>query len=136
MSKSLVLTAAAAMLLSLPIACAKSATDVATDTRTATSNVADATADSVATATDAGGAVSPPEANGAINTDTNKGSMDTVAASTSFTEDQAKGHIENAGYTHVSNLMKTADGLWTAKATKAGRTVNVAVDFKGAVSAK
>ena len=66
----------------------------------------------------------------------NKGAMDTAAASTSFTENQAKGHIENAGYTDVSNLVKTSDGLWTAKAMKAGKPVNVAVDFKGAVSAK
>ena len=45
-------------------------------------------------------------------------------------------YLLRSGYTDVSNLVKTSDGLWTAKAMKAGKPVNVAVDFKGAVSAK
>ena len=54
----------------------------------------------------------------------------------SFTEGQAKGHIENAGYTDVTGLTKSADGLWTGMAKKGGKSVSVAVDFKGAVTTK
>jgi hypothetical protein len=112
----------------LAAGCQKPASQTATE---ATGSAATATAN----ATDAGGAVSPPQANGAVNADANKTDSDTAAASNSFTEDQAKGHIENAGYTDVSDLQKTQDGLWTAKAKKAGKPVAVTVDFKGAVTA-
>jgi hypothetical protein len=125
-------------------ACSKPASQTAADTTRATTNAAaDAgaatanTADAAATsATSAGGAVSQPEANAAINTDANKTSTDVAAASNSFTEGQAKGHIENAGYTDVTKLTKTPDGLWTAKAKKGGKTMDVVLDFKGAVTAK
>jgi len=109
------------------------ATNAAADAGAATANTADAAA---ASAPSPGGAVSPPEANAAVNTDANKTSTDVAAASNSFTEGQARGHIENAGYTDVTNLTKTPDGLWTAKAKKGGKTVDVAMDFKGAVTAK
>jgi hypothetical protein len=136
MHKHLALPIAAVLSLSMLSACSKPASQVAADTSAATANAADATANSAANATDAGGAVSPPEANGAVNADANKDVTDTAAASNSFTEGQAKGHIENAGYTDVSDLVKTADGLWTAKAKKGGKSVEVAVDFKGAVTTK
>lgn len=82
-----------------------------------------------------GGAVSPPPVGGneAINPDANKSDTSTSAASNSFTEDQARGHIQNAGYTDVGPLTKTPEGLWTGPAKKDGRTVKVSVDFKGAV---
>jgi hypothetical protein len=135
MHRPLILSLAAVLSLSVS-ACSKPASQTAANANAATANAADATATSAANATDAGGAVSPPEANGAVNADANKGATDTAAASNSFTEGQAKGHIENAGYTDVSDLNKTADGLWTAKAKKAGKSVDVAVDFKGAVTTK
>lgn len=136
MYKPLALSLAAALSLSVLSACSKPASQTAAETTAATANAADATASSATGAANAGGAVSPPEANGAINADANKDSADTAAASNSFTEGQAKGHIENAGYTDVSDLTKTPDGLWTAKAKKGGKPVDVAVDFKGAVTAK
>jgi hypothetical protein len=126
MHKHLALPIAAVLSLSVLSACSKPTSEVAADTSAATA----------ANATDAGGAVSPPEANGAVNADANRNATDTAAASNSFTEGQAKGHIENAGYTEVSDLMKTSDGLWTAKAKKDGKPVDVAVDFKGAVTVK
>jgi hypothetical protein len=95
-----------------------------------------AAADASTTAAGAGGAVSAPQANGAINTDANKTNADVVTASNSFTESQAKGHIENAGYTDVTGLMKSPEGLWMGKAKKDGKTVAVALDFKGAVTAQ
>ena len=103
-----------------------------------------AVADSAAPSTDAapgstadqGGAVSGPQANGAINADANTANANVTAASNSFTEGEAKGHIENAGYSDVTALTKSPDGVWTAKAKKGGKTVDVALDFKGAVTAK
>ncbi|MFZ5719526.1 MAG: hypothetical protein ACOY5Y_08695 [Pseudomonadota bacterium] len=119
--------------------------DSAEDTVDATAVSADAAAsDAAAGAGDAadgamasGGVVSPLPENGNeavdINGDTTAGQS---AGSNSFTEGQARGHIENAGYTGVTGLTKTADGLWIGKAMKDGRTTNVSVDFKGAVTAQ
>lgn len=139
--------AATALSLALLGACSKPASQASTeppasgataasDASNAPANAADSTANGMASAQSGGGTVSPPQANGAINSDSNKGSADVASASNSFTQSQAKGHIENAGYTGVSNLMKTPDGMWTAKAMKGGKSVDVAIDFKGAVSAK
>jgi len=73
--------------------------------------------------------------NAAVNDDLN---TDTAATQTeganSFTEDQARGHAENAGYTDVSPMTKTDDGLWQGTATQNGETVNVSVDYRGAVT--
>lgn len=135
---------AATLSLALLGACSKPATQTADEAATTTAATADSAA---ATATDTaantaagptepGGAVSPPQANSAVNADANKTSTDVAPASNSFTEGQAKGHIENAGYTNVTGLTKTPDGMWTAKATKGGKTMDVAVDFKGAVTAR
>lgn len=118
---------AAAIPLTALAACSKPA-DTA-ETAVATDSAPGSTADQ-------GGAVSGPQANGAINTDANTSTMATAPASNSFTEGEAKGHIENAGYSDVTALMKTPDGLWTAKAMQAGKPVNVALDFKGAVSVR
>ena len=104
----------------------------------AAQTAADATAaaaDAPANATAPGGAVSPPQPNGAVNTDANATVTDAAPASNSFTEGEAKGHIENAGSTDVTGLQKTPDGIWTATAKKGGKSVNVTVDFKGAVTA-
>lgn len=110
-------------------ACQKPASETA-------ANTADAVAAAPANATDPGGAISPPQANGAVNTDANTTNGAMAAASTSFTEGEAKGHIENAGYTDVTGLQKTADGLWTGSAKKDGKPVAVSVDFKGAVTSR
>lgn len=119
----------AALTLALLGACSKPASETAADT-------GNAAADASASATAPGGAVSPPTANDAVDTGATASDAMPEAASNSFTEDQAKGHIENAGYADVTDLVKTADGLWTAKAKKAGKPVDVAVDFKGAVTTK
>ena len=124
---------AATLSLALLGACSKPAPATVDE---AAATTADATATAAAGPTDPGGAVSPPQANGAVNTDANATATDVAAASNSFTEGQARGHIENAGYSNVTGLTKTPDGLWTAKATKDGRTLDVAVDFKGAVTTR
>ena len=53
----------------------------------------------------------------------------------SFTEAQAKERLEAAGYTNVSGLRKDDQGIWRGTATKDGKQVNVAVDFRGNISA-
>jgi len=114
-------------------ACSKPAeTPAATSATTATAS-SDAAPGSTA---DQGGAVSGPQSNGAINTDANTTNAAVAPASNSFTEGEAKGHIENAGYSDVTGLTKSPDGLWTAKAKKDGKAVDVALDFKGAVTAR
>ena len=116
----------AALSLALLGGCSKPA-DTAADTAAATSDAAAP-----------GGVVSAPPSpqNDAVNTDANTTETIPSEGSNSFTEGQARGHIENAGYADVTGLTKTADGMWTGRATKAGKTTDVSVDFKGAVTAK
>lgn len=139
MKSAYVFPLAATLSLALLGACSKPASTsvdaAANSTADAAATTADAAANSATGVADAGGAVSPPQANGAVNADANTTATDVASASNSFTEGQAKGHIENAGYSNVTGLMKTPDGMWTAKASKGGKTMDVAVDFKGAVTA-
>ena len=51
----------------------------------------------------------------------------------SFTEGQAKDRVVAAGFTGVSSLAKDGDGIWRGSAMKDGKSVKVAVDFKGNV---
>ena len=59
-----------------------------------------------------------------------------VAGANSFTEGQAKSRMEAAGYTGVTGLMKDKDGVWHGKASKAGATTDVTLDFQGNVTPK
>ena len=52
----------------------------------------------------------------------------------SFTERQARGHIERAGFTGVTGLTKGQDGVWRGQAMKNGASVEVGMDFKGNVT--
>ena len=52
----------------------------------------------------------------------------------SFTEGQARRHIEKAGFTGVSGLMKGDDGVWRGHAMRDGAPADVAMDFKGNVT--
>ncbi len=54
----------------------------------------------------------------------------------SFTEEQAKDRIVGAGLDLPSALTKDEKGIWRGTATKDGKSVNVAVDFKGNVVAQ
>jgi hypothetical protein len=54
----------------------------------------------------------------------------------SFTEDQARGRITDAGYTGVTALAKNESGQWTGTAMRGGKTVGVALDYKGNVSVR
>ena len=52
----------------------------------------------------------------------------------SFTEDQARGRIAKAGYTHIGKLVQNENGVWQGKAMKAGKPLTVALDYKGNVT--
>ena len=74
--------------------------------------------------------------NDAINADANTTETTQTPGASSFTEEQARGQITNAGYTDVKELTQTPEGLWQGSATKDGASVNVSVDYKGAVSTR
>jgi hypothetical protein len=54
----------------------------------------------------------------------------------SFTEDQAKDRVIAAGMTAPSVLTKDDKGIWRGTATEGGKSMQVAVDFKGNVVAQ
>ena len=56
-----------------------------------------------------------------------------IKGANSFTEGQAKDRALAAGFTSVSSLVKDGDGIWRGTAMKDGKSVKVAVDFKGNV---
>lgn len=82
-----------------------------------------------------GPVVSAPEApmNEAVDTNPGSDSAMTPGAS-SFTEGQARGAMENAGYTDIGPLTQDAQGVWQAQGTKDGAQTTVSVDYTGAVS--
>ena len=69
------------------------------------------------------------------------GYFDTVTAeagapfegANSFTEDQAQDRVLAAGFGNVSTLTKDDKGIWRGTAEAQGKSVNVAVDYKGNV---
>ena len=71
----------------------------------------------------------------AVNTSDTENAAAPVAGANSFTEDQAKSRIEEAGYSEVSGLTKDEQGIWRGKAVKDGKASPVALDFQGNVVA-
>ncbi len=51
----------------------------------------------------------------------------------SFTEGQAKDRALSRGLTSVADLKKDEDGIWRGSAMQDGKTVPIAVDYKGNV---
>jgi len=51
-----------------------------------------------------------------------------------MTEAQAKAHIQAQGYSNVSELKKGAQGEWTAKAMKDGKSHQVGLDTRGQIT--
>lgn len=72
--------------------------------------------------------------NGAVNSSNQNNSNQPVAGANSFTEGQAKSRIEAAGFTNVTALKKDDNGIWRGKASKAGTSSDVSVDFQGNVN--
>ena len=58
-----------------------------------------------------------------------------VPGANSFTEDQAKGRIQDAGFSDVSKLTKDDQGIWRGQATKDGKNTAVALDYQGNIVA-
>ena len=58
-----------------------------------------------------------------------------IPGANSFTEDQAKSRIQDAGFTEVSNLKLDDQGIWRGQASKGGKSVSVALDYQGNVVA-
>lgn len=56
-----------------------------------------------------------------------------LKGSNSFTEGQAKDRAMARGVMSVSSLAKDGDGIWRGSAMQDGKTVQVAVDYKGNV---
>ena len=52
----------------------------------------------------------------------------------SFTEKQAMKRLTKNGYSEVSGLAKDANSIWRGTAMKDGRTVGVALDYKGHIT--
>ena len=57
-----------------------------------------------------------------------------VPGANSFTEGQARGRIEEAGFSSVSDLRKDDQGIWRGRAMRGGQSVSVALDYQGNVS--
>ncbi|BCG96716.1 DUF4142 domain-containing protein [Mesorhizobium sp. 131-2-1] len=58
-----------------------------------------------------------------------------LSGANSFTEDQAKDRIQDAGFSDVSKLTKDDQGIWRGQANKDGKSTTVALDYKGNVVA-
>jgi hypothetical protein len=58
-----------------------------------------------------------------------------VAGANSFTMSQAQKRIEDQGYTQVSGLAKDDKSIWRGHAMKNGKTVDVALDYQGNLTA-
>jgi hypothetical protein len=58
-----------------------------------------------------------------------------VAGANSFTMAQARKRIEDHGYTQVSGLAKDDKSIWRGHAMKNGKTVDVALDYQGNLTA-
>lgn len=74
--------------------------------------------------------------NAPVNGDQNRPAAAPAAGDNSFTEDQARGHLANAGYTDVSGMTQDDKGLWHGTATKDGKSGPVTVDYQGSVTAQ
>lgn len=72
--------------------------------------------------------------NPAVNADQNREAAAAAPGDNSFTEDQARGHLVNAGYSDVGVLIQDAEGKWTGLAMKDGKSMEVAVDYQGTIT--
>jgi putative membrane protein len=57
-----------------------------------------------------------------------------VAGANSFTMAQAQSRLKDNGFTQVSELVKDDKSVWRGHAMKDGKTVDVAVDYKGNIT--
>ena len=72
----------------------------------------------------------------AVATPSEQNATAPVEGANSFTEDQAKERIVEAGYADVTELKLDDKGVWQGKATKDGKPVMVSMDYQGNIVAK
>ncbi len=71
----------------------------------------------------------------AVATSDTKHATAPVEGANSFTEDQAKERLIEAGYMDVASLKLDDKGVWRGTAMKDGKSVNVALDYQGNIVA-
>lgn len=79
-----------------------------------------------------GTAAASGDRNQAVAT-TGQDAMEPAAGANSFSEGQARGRIEDKGFTNVTGLTKDDSGVWRGTATKDGQSAQVWLDYKGNV---
>ena len=82
-------------------------------------------------------AATAPDANAAAQPQAGPPQVAATALETganSFTEDQARKRLEDAGLAEVSGLAKDDQGVWRGKAMRDGKPVSVGLDYKGNVA--
>lgn len=71
----------------------------------------------------------------AVNTTDTPNTGALVPGANSFTEDQARSRIQDAGYSDVSDLKKDDQGIWRGQAMKNGKSTAVGLDYQGNIVA-
>lgn len=71
----------------------------------------------------------------AVNTTDTPNAGALVPGANSFTEDQARSRIQDAGYSDVSDLKKDDQGIWRGQAMKNGKSTAVGLDYQGNIVA-
>jgi len=80
----------------------------------------------------------PPATDGdtpAVATPDSNNATAPVEGANSFTEDQARERITEAGYGDVTGLTLDDKGVWRGTAMKDGKSVSVALDYQGNIVA-
>jgi peptidase YpeB-like protein len=80
------------------------------------------------------GAKQPAQPPAATQTQTKPATPSTSSSAAAMTEAQAKARIEAQGYANVSELKKDAQGMWTAKAMKDGKSHQLSLDTRGQIT--
>lgn len=120
--------------LTAGVAAAQTASHGSTTHATAANSTTGQTTPASTNAAAAGSASAPH--NAALKDPTVARTGASAAGANSFTEGQARDRIGKAGYTGVTALTKTSDGVWAGQAMKGKKKVRVALDFKGNVTGK
>jgi periplasmic protein CpxP/Spy len=76
-----------------------------------------------------GAAQHPP-----IHSETAPVTTERSGASAALSEEQAKAKIESEGYMEVSDLKQDDKGMWTAKAMRDGKAVQISLNAEGRIS--
>jgi cell envelope opacity-associated protein A len=74
--------------------------------------------------------------NPAVKSEDSNNSNMPVKGANSFTMSEARSHIMDKGYTHVTMLKKDNAGVWRGMAMKDGQKVKVSLDYQGNVNAE